>query len=178
MLNGKFKCIWADGVDHTNEVMTENKVYEFKDGVFIREDGHKSNLAYTSIEDFERTNKEHISIIPYTEKLPQPHKSLLKSGMKVVYRDGQERYVLIETGGLYDVDKGEHQNWFMAYEDTLISKLSTVIDIMEIYDGEMLIAKRVEKTPEQIEIEKIESELRELSTKQSELADRLNKLKK
>ena len=137
----------------------------------------ESYSRYETLQQFNSKNGS-FKLIPYTEELPQPHKSLLKSGMKVVYGDGTERYVLLETGGLYDVNKGKHQNWLMMYEDTLISKHNTVVDIMEIYDGEMLIAKRVEKTPEQIEIEKIESELRELSTKQSELADRLNKLKK
>jgi hypothetical protein len=101
---------------------------------------------------------------------PQPHKSLLKSGMKVVYRDGGVRYVLIETNSLH-YSGGTHTSDIENFNDDLTScEGFKVLDIMEIWDGETLIAKRTEKTPQQIEIDRIETEMRKL-------ADDLRKVK-
>lgn len=102
-------------------------------------------------------------------ELPQPHKSLLKSGDKVVRRDGSVRFTLIELGKFFSEEiswsKIEHftDELFEAYNDGKF-------DIMEIYRGDELIAKRIEKSAKEIEIERIENEMRKL-------ADDLRKVK-
>ena len=97
--------------------------------------------------------------------IPQPHKSLLKSGMKVVYRNGSHRYVLLETNGLYNPYTCNFSLPISEYNENLIraSDISSPYDIMKIYDGEMLIAKREEKSTKDTKIEELEKRMRDLA---------------
>lgn len=51
------------------------------------------------------------------------------------------------------------------------------MDIIEIYRDGILIAKRTEKSDREIEIEKLENEMRELAGKQKEIEMKIEKLK-
>jgi hypothetical protein len=68
--------------------------------------------------------------------------------------------VLLETGTLHD-KRGGNRNYLSNYSDELIQSCldSSIRDIMEIWDGDKLIAKRVEKSKTQLEIEEIEKEI-------------------
>jgi hypothetical protein len=154
--------------------MEVGKVYEFKNGVLKRENGTFSGSVYFSKENFESRNR-NIKIELVTD-LSQPHKSLLKSGMEVVFRDGIHRYVLIETDSLYHT-QGALSMTLKSYHENLICSTFSSLDVMEIWDGDTLIAKRTEKSTQEIEIERIESEMRKLSEAQNKLADGLKKIK-
>ena len=108
------------------------------------------------------------------ETIPQPHKSLLKSGMKVVYRSGVEKYVFLPAGVFMD-ENGTTGNSLSYYSDDMLFKSCSFNshksqDIMEIYteDGE-LIAKREEKSAKDTKIEELEKRMRELADEIAEL---------
>ena len=63
MLEGKFKCI----LQYAPNFMKLNKVYEFKNGLFILEDGTDlgSREVVESLESFNR--RFHTQIVPYKE---------------------------------------------------------------------------------------------------------------
>ena len=157
MLNGKYKCLFWEG-----NAFKSGKVYEFVDGHAIMESGVRTLCPLSE--------KESIFFKFEKIDLPQPHKSLLKSGDKVVYRDGNERFVLVETMSLY-----KKEGWFACFlcdftNDLLWNGTYNYNDILEIWRGDELIAKRIEKSEKEIEIERIENEMRKL-------ADDLRKVK-
>ena len=134
--NGKVKCT-GEGLA---SMWKKNKIYKVIDGRVEHEEDYTD--AFENFEDFQRgtlSTFEEISI-------PQPHKSLLKSGMKVVYRSGVERYVFLPAGVFMNVN-GEIGNRLSYYSDDMLINIPSSQDIMEIYteDGE-LIAKREEKS--------------------------------
>ena len=106
-----------------------------------------------------------------TAKLNFP-KSLLKSGDKVTYREGGERWVLLETDSIH-FGSGSISNVIKNYDDNLLelNRRSEVLDIMKIERGTELIWKREEKSSKQIEIEAIENEMKKL-------AERLEQVRK
>lgn len=170
MLNGKFRCVRSFTEDKS---MLVGKIYEFKNGIFKREDG-KDSCKYESIEDFHRSN---YSLKIELFFIPQPHKSLLKSGDKVVYMNGDKRFVLLETQSLH-TSYGEKVNNFRNYSKDLICENLPNYSINEIWRGDELIAKRIEKSAQQIEIERIKGEMLKLSEQQNQLAKDLEKLEK
>ena len=160
--NGKVKCTRQALVS----MWKENKIYKVINGRVEQEEGYYTD-AFENFEDFQRgtlSTFEEISI-------PQPHKSLLKSGMKVVYREGSYRYVLLETNGLYNPCTCNFSLPISEYNENLIrsSDISSPYDIMEIYNGEILIAKREEKSAKDIKIEELEKRMRELADEIAEL---------
>lgn len=166
----KFMSNWNGKVKCTREVFPsmwkKDKIYKVIDGRVEHEEDYTD--AYENFEDFQRgvlSDFEEVSI-------PQPHKSLLKSGMKVVYRNGDKRYILIPTNSLHTF-AGEKVNELSKYTDNLLNKvkLSGELDIMEIYDGEILIAKREEKSAKDTKIEELEKRMRELADEIAELKD-------
>ena len=166
--NGKVKC--------TREVYSsmwkKDKIYKVIDGRVEHEEDYTD--AFENFEDFQRgslSTFEEISI-------PQPHKSLLKSGMRVVYRDGSERYVFLPANKLL-FDCGSVATSLLSYSDSLlvdkykhdVGKYKHDCDIMEIYseDGEILIAKREEKSNKDTKIEELEKRMRDLADEIAEL---------
>ena len=104
-----------------------------------------------------------------TAKLNSP-KSLLKSGDKVTYRNGEERWIMLELGTLHSVD-GRQISKLDLYSDDLICKHYDQFSIVKIERGAELIWKREEKSAKQIEIEAIENEMKKL-------AERLEQVRK
>ena len=162
----KFMSNWNGKVKCTREVFPsmwkKDKIYKVIDGRVEHEEDYTD--AYENFEDFQRgtlSTFEEISI-------PQPHKSLLKSGMKVVYRCGVERYVFLPAGVLMGKN-GTIGNRISHYSDDMCTSPSFQ-DIMEIYteDGK-LIAKREEKSAKDVKIEELEKRMRELADEIAEL---------
>ena len=162
--NGKIKC--------TRQVLAsmwkKDKIYKVIDGRVEHEEDYTD--AFENFEDFQRrtlSTFEEVSI-------PQPHKSLLKSGMKVVYRSGVEKYVFLPADVFMD-ENGTTGNSLSYYSDDMLFKSfifnsPSSQDIMEIYteDGE-LIAKREEKSAKDTKIEELEKRMRELADEIAEL---------
>lgn len=156
MLNGKYKCLFWVG-----NAFVKGEIYEFKDGIATTEYGCKNNSPL-SVEESPFFNFKLL-------ELPQPHKSLLRSGDKVVYRNCEKRFVLLEVHSLYD-KFGAFQNSINNFDEYLNRRKNKDQDIIEIWRGDELIAKRIEKSAKEIEIERIENEMRKL-------ADDLRKVK-
>ena len=183
MWNAKVRCIESNNY----YVMKEGNIYEFCNGRFKHEDGICQSCKYESKEDFEARNPEFK--IELVTDLPQPHRDLLQSGDKLVRRDGSKRYILLETNGLYYesgdlADKAFDDNDKVIvgrYNDSLISPLKSqsirFTDVMYVYRGGVLVMERTKKSPQDIEVERIESEMRKLSEAQNKLADDLKKIK-
>ena len=157
--NGKVRCVFSG----TN-TWKLNKVYRVVNGCLENENGMGSNRY----KDVTELNCVMASQFEEVLDIPQPHKSLLKSGMKVVYRCGAERYVFLPAGVLMDKN-GTIGNRISHYSDDMCTSPSFQ-DIMEIYteDGE-LIAKREEKSAKDIKIEELEKRMRELADEIAEL---------
>lgn len=158
-----------------------NKIYIIKDGRIINDFGHESTTIFENIEQLNSASKEHKFEL-VSEELPQPHKSLLKSDYKVVYKNGNVRIVLMKTNSLHN-EYGEWACYISDFNSDLVCPLNGNRDIMEIYnENNKLIAKRTEKSPQQLEIELIESEIKreteEHNNKMKKLADRLGELGK
>ena len=158
--NGKVRCItpytgaWKAG-----------KIYKVVNGRVEKENGmscHKYN-------DINNLNSLMDSQFEEVLDIPQPHKSLLKSGMKVVYRSGVEKYVFLPADVFMD-ENGTTGNSLSYYSDDMLINTPSSQDIMEIYteDGE-LIAKREEKSAKDTKIEDLEKRMRELADEIAEL---------
>ena len=161
--NGKVKCVRQV----LASMWKKDKIYNVIDGRVEQEEGYYTD-AFENFEDFQRGVLSDFEEIP----IPQPHKSLLKSGMKVVYRNGSHWYVLLETNGLYNQTAWNFSLPISAYNENLIRSLDTSpYDIMEIYDGEILIAKREEKSAKDTKIEELEKRMRELADEIAGLKD-------
>ena len=158
--NGKVRCVSAFG-----RYLIKGKIYEVHNGFFTTENGEQWG-EFNDINELNRKAPSQFEEI----SIPQPHKSLLKSGMKVVYRDGSHWYVLLETNGLYNPYTWHFSLSISEYNENLIRSLGTSpYDIMEIYDGEILIAKREEKSAKDIKIEELEKRMRDLADEIAEL---------
>ena len=99
--------------------------------------------------------------------LPQPHKSMLRSGMKVVHRDARVRYILVETNTFHNKD-GEVATMFDSFDDKLIARIKTY-DIMQIWDGNNIIAQRTEKSEADLKKESILAKIAELQSEVDKL---------
>ena len=160
--NGKVKCVSA-----YSGFFQKGQVFTIKNGKFIGNDGHCWG-TYRSLKEL----NENLSSTFEEISIPQPHKTLLKSGMKVVYRSGAERYVFLPAGVLMDKN-GTIGNRLSHYSDDMCTSPSFQ-DIMEIYteDGE-LIAKRErereKKSAKDTKIEELEKRMRDLADEIAEL---------
>ena len=106
--------------------------------------------------------------------LPQPHKSMLRNEMKVVHRDGRVRYILVETNTFHNKD-GEVATMFDSFDDKLIARIKTY-DIMQIWDGDTLIAQRTEKSEAELKKESLEKQMADLQQKVNEIAKEIKSL--
>ena len=163
--NCKVRCVvaWTD-------VWKVGKIYRVENGCLENENGMGSNRY----KDVTELNCVMASKFEEVLDIPQPHKSLLKSGMKVVYRSGIEKYVFLPADVFMD-ENGTTGNSLSYYSDDMLFKSCSFSspssqDIMEIYteDGE-LIAKREEKSAKDIKIEELEKRMRELADEIAEL---------
>ena len=138
-MNCKIKCIRNTGGSYAEL----GKIYEVIDGKVMRNKGvpFSDNRVY---KDIDAINSDFVAKFEIVQELPQPHKDLLKSGDKVVYRDGDERFVLLETKSLY-TSNGEFANELKNLTIHLLGVFNARLDdIMEIWRGDELIAKRTE----------------------------------
>ena len=112
------------------------------------------------------------------EDLTSP-KTLLRSGDKLTLRNGCEGYVLLETNSIYSSTGGGRIDFLSNYYDDLKYLVSQESrhDVVKVHRDGKLIWQLDEKSKEQLELEKIEAEIRELSTQQTKLADRMSELK-
>ena len=156
--NGKVKCVRQV----LASMWKKDKIYNVIDGRVEHEEDYTD--AYENFEDFQRATLSDFEEI----SIPQPHKSLLKSGMKVVYRNGTERYVFLPAGVFMD-ENGTTGNSLSYYSDDMLFKSCSFSsprsqDIMEIYTEDCeLIAKREEKSAKDTKIEELEKRMRELA---------------
>ena len=158
--NGKVKCVRQV----FPSMWKKDKIYKVIDGRVEHEEDYTD--AYENFEDFQR-----ITLSDFEEiSIPQPHKSLLKSGMKVVYRDGSERYVFLPANKLL-FDCGSVATSLLLFSDSLlVDKYKNDCDIMEIYtEDSELIAKREEKSAKDTKIAELEKRMRELADEIAEL---------
>ncbi len=163
--NGKVRCVFSG----TNTWKLD-KVYRVVNGCLENENGMGNN-RYKNVTEM---NSVMASQFEEVLNIPQPHKSLLKSGMKVVYRSGIEKYVFLPADVFMD-ENGTTGNSLSYYSDDMLFKSCSFSspssqDIMEIYteDGE-LIAKREEKSAKDTKIEELEKRMRELADEIAEL---------
>lgn len=162
--NGKVRCVSAFG-----RYLIKGKIYEVHNGFFTTENGEQWG-EFNDINELNRKASSQFEEI----SIPQPHKSLLKSGMKVVYRSGVEKYVFLPADVFMD-ENGTIGNSLSYYSDDMLFKSYSFSspnsqDIMEIYteDGG-LIAKREEKSAKDTKIEELEKRMRELADEIAEL---------
>ena len=114
-----------DKIDYSNQVATINRIRTWKTLPYDYEVDLNCNwCVYDETIDHEATAK-------LNEPTP---KSLLKSGDKVTYRDGTERWVLLETETLHD-DKGNPLNSLNRFKDDLAELAFNSNDIMKIERG-------------------------------------------
>lgn len=164
--NGNVRCIASD-----TGVWKAGEIYKVVNGRVQKENR-------MSCHDFRDINNLNSLMDSQFEEvsIPQPHKSLLKSGMKVVYRNGTERYVFLPAGVFMD-ENGTTGNSLLYYSDDMLFKSCSFSspssqDIMEIYTEDCeLIAKREEKSAKDIKIEELEKRMRELADEIAELKD-------
>ena len=143
------------------------KIYKVVNGRVEKENG-MSCYNYNDINDL------NCLMASQFEEVLEPHKSLLKSGMKVVYRSGVEKYVFLPADVFMD-ENGTTGNSLSYYSDDMLFKSCSFSspssqDIMEIYteDGE-LIARREEKSAKDTKIEELEKRMRDLADEIAEL---------
>ena len=163
--NGKVKCVVSE-----TDIWKVGKIYKVVNGCLENENGMGSNRY----KDVTEMNRVMASQFEEVLDIPQPHKSLLKSGMKVVYRSGVEKYVFLPADVFMD-ENGTTGNSLSYYSDDMLFKSCSFSspssqDIMEIYteDGE-LIARREEKSAKDTKIEELEKRMRELADEIAEL---------
>lgn len=147
-------------------------------GTLLKNSAHKNRITNVLFMDYPMywVSSSQIKKV----KSLQFNKSDLKSGDKIVYRKGVERWVLMETNTIHDNDGNVEfnlDNWTGGLFDV---DCDEEYDIIKVYRNDVLIWERIEepqKTAEQLEIERIEIKLREMSVEQNKLADELNRLK-
>ena len=161
--NGKVRCVSAFG-----RYLIKGKIYEVHNGFFTTENGEQWG-DFNDINELNRKAPSQFEEIA----IPQPHKSLLKSGMKVVYRDGSERYVFLPAGVFMDKN-GKIRNSLSSYSDDILINnpfnSPNSQDVIEIYSEDCeLIAKREEKSAKDMKIDDLEKRMRELADEIAEL---------
>lgn len=104
-------------------------------------------------------------------------KSDLKDGMRVVYRNGRIRYVLGSTLLIFDGSKfssrGTYQRagYVASYDNDMKNSMHSELDIMQVVDRDgTVLYNRVEKSPTEIELEKLQEQYKQLG-------EQINKLK-
>ena len=100
-------------------------------------------------------------------------KSDLRSGDKVVYRNGDERFVLIETQSLYAESGARAIGLEDFHENLKFESLTASYDIMQIYRNGELIWEREEKSQAQLDYEKLVEQIQDLQKKAEELKGKL-----
>lgn len=101
-------------------------------------------------------------------------KSLLQDLDVITYRSGSKRFVLVRTNTIHD-ESAERVNTLDSYNDELVKVKGgdKEFDIMTIERNHKIIWTRVEKSKEQLELEKLESEMRSMADKIKELKGRV-----
>ena len=105
--------------------------------------------------------------------MPEPHKDLLESGMRLILRSGNYRYVLLETRTLHNSD-GIIIDRMNNYTEHLFSLEDDADDVMEVWQGDIQIAKREEKSELDILVETIEGNIEELKKELAKLKNSEN----
>jgi hypothetical protein len=161
MLNGKF--IATRGDTKIGSWFTKGSAYTFVDGVMIFDNKLKSD-RYNSIDQFEYCNPSWKGILTHIKQFT---KSDLKEGNIVEYECGDKRLVLTKSQTLHHPLLGMVMHYLKHYNEDLTSKGSKFEDIVKVYDTEdtLLWEREIPKSPEQIEIERLELEIANMSEK-------------
>ena len=160
MLNGKFICTHQND-EQANYFMKLGKVYEFKNGKFMKENGDFSYGLYTTINHFNETNFDQIA--PYN---PLP-KDLLEHLDTVIMRDNSECVVLLK-GNLKQFVDINSESYMEIYSfdselNGLYDDADSQDDVMKIYDKNMNLKwERIEKSERDIKIEYLENEIKRI----------------
>lgn len=131
----------------------------------------------------------HFELVEENKMQKQFTKNDLKTGMRVVHRNERVGIVLKDGGIIYyPACSTETLSFFTnisSLEDGLSSRLFEAWDIIEVYSGYLdgwimnikelgdLLWKREEKSPEQIEAEKIAKEIESLKLRLEELSKKI-----
>ncbi len=165
MLNGKFIATRSDV--KIGSWFTKGNTYTFVDGVMIFDNKMKSD-RYSSIGQFEYCNPSWKDILTHIKQFT---KSDLRDGYTVEYSNGGKRLVLTKTQTLHDPIDGDLMHSLNYYDENLTKKglgsFNSDEDIMKVYDteGTLLWERETPKSPEQIEIERLELEIANMSEK-------------
>ena len=106
--------------------------------------------------------------------LPQPHISLLSSGVKLVYGDKTITYYLKETQMFYDKE-GQPSGTLKRCEEDLYD-VSSHYNVVEMWLGDILIAQRTEKSEAELKKESLEKQMADLQQKVDEIAKEIKSL--
>ena len=168
MFNGKFI---ATKSYRSGEWFTVGKIYEFIDGEITVDCGYVAG----KYEDFKAFMKGNEGWTGYLIPLIKPPftKQSLKDGFKVVYRGGVQGLVLTKTQTLHSVKNGVVQTQLSGYTDTFVHMSGDIYyDIMKVWDTEDNLVWERPKSPEQIEIERLELEIKNMTEKLAVLKNR------
>jgi hypothetical protein len=102
-------------------------------------------------------------------ELPEPQKSLLKTGDKLIYGDGKERFVLLETGYLYDVEGKPAYKIELLFEDLMDKYPTTNQGVREVYRNGQLVMLRTKKSERQLRIEDLQARKKQLEKEMDEV---------
>lgn len=152
MGNFKMRCVDKGGGD----MYTNGKVYEYKDGRIVSDNG-TMNMIFDTFKEFQELSMAEWELI--TENQIST-KEELEDGDICVLRNS-ERIVFFEE--YFFMKDGKSVNIAYGYNSELVSFCSDKYDIMEVYRNKELIYKREEKSAQQIEIENIQTEMGKLN---------------
>jgi len=168
MLNGYVKCKESSG-----PYFKKGQVVKTYNGSIQRIDGSVGTSIYKDLDDLNDRNCGLYAFEPYVW---EPAKKLLESGMKLILENDEIRFVLLETGGLYE-DNGVKMSNLDVYDDDLtrIEKgpHHSMYTVKEIYKGDVLIAKRNVKETESLKeqaldlVEKLHEVVKKIQDKAS-----------
>lgn len=132
--NGKVRCISGKG-----NCFDKGIIYDVVDGSITDKHGDTWPEDFYSIRDLNLYFTSQFELV--TEEPAQFTKDMLKTGMRVKYRNGEIRIILLGTDNDGDVlINNEHWYWLREFDNDLIytSSFSTFnpssFDIIEVYE--------------------------------------------
>jgi len=137
--------------------------------------GVEESSGWIRVRDTDWCATEKLNMEEIKEIMKTFTKSDLRNGDKVVCRNGDERFVLLETESLHNKG-GDRIGGLACYYSTLVvatPKNASSFDIMKVYRNGVKIWEREEKSQAQLDYEKLMEQIKDLQTKAEELKSRL-----
>ena len=132
--------------------------------------GMNGNLGYGKLKFMVDNGVEIIAFesLKQPTQLPQPQKSLLKSGDEIFLENGDRRFVLVETNSIHDYF-GTRAGELDKYSENLKVAFSGKFKVMLVYRNGELVMERTEKSEKELRKEEIEAEMAKLQKELDEL---------